>query len=73
MFENYFTEPCQSTILQICRVKIGVQMKRRSFTFDEFDRKVVCFSSNSFYVLIPLCQSMYVQSLLYEHAYVEFN
>ena len=53
--QNYFTEPCQSTILQICRVKKGVQMKRRSFTFNELDRKLACFSSNDCFVLIPLC------------------
>ena len=52
---NYFTEPCQSTILQICSIKKGVQMKRRCFTVNELDRKVVCFSSNNYYVLIPLC------------------
>ena len=47
---NNFSKPCQSTILQICRIKKGVQMKRRIFTFNELDRKAACFSSNNCYV-----------------------
>ena len=53
--EDYFIEPCKSTLVNVCKVRSNAPMKRKCLTLYELGTKGFCYFTNNFYILMPLC------------------
>ncbi|WAR00574.1 hypothetical protein MAR_024946, partial [Mya arenaria] len=56
--ENYFTQPCDSKLLNVVLVKPRQRMKRRNVDVSELYRKLVRLPVEHGYVLIPMLHTM---------------
>lgn len=52
--ENFFTQPCDSKLINIAFMKQSTQHQRRLIDPEEIERKVVCLPCDGGYVLLPL-------------------
>ena len=55
--EDFFIDLCKSTLVEICRVRKTVHMRRKNFEINKLGRKVFCFSLKDHFVLLPLCHN----------------